>query len=94
MCFQWQRPEAPEPHGVTVWTIFPASTPYFDPSPAPFMVNYRVADLDSVLAALRAEGCTVDERTESSDYGKFGWVMDPEGNRLELWQPPAGAFPG
>ena len=94
LCFQWQRPEAPEPHGVTVWTIFPASTPYFDPSPAPFMVNYRVADLDGLLATLRAEGCTVDERTETSSYGKFGWVMDPEGNRLELWQPPAGAFPG
>jgi len=94
LTFQWQRPEAPEPHGVTVWTIFPASTKYFDPSPAPFMVNYRVADLDGVLAALRSEGCTVDDRTETSEFGKFGWVMDPEGNRLELWQPPAGAFLG
>ena len=94
LSFPWQRPEAPEPHGVTVWTIFPASSPYFDPSPAAFMVNYRVADLDGVLAALRAEGCTVDERTETSSYGKFGWVMDPEGNRLELWQPPAEALPG
>ncbi len=94
LAFQWQRPEAPEPHGATVWTIFPASTQYFDPSPAPFMINYRVADLDGVLAALRAEGCTVDERSEASEFGKFGWVMDPEGNRLELWQPPAGALPG
>jgi predicted enzyme related to lactoylglutathione lyase len=53
------------------------------------MVNYRVADLDAVLAALREEGCTVDDRTETSEQGRFGWVMDPEGNRIELWQPPA-----
>jgi predicted enzyme related to lactoylglutathione lyase len=92
--FRWQRPKAPEPDGVTVWTIFPGTPTYFDPSPAPFMINYRVADLDAVLAALRAEGCTVDARTEASEFGKFGWVMDPEGNRLELWQPPAGAFGG
>jgi predicted enzyme related to lactoylglutathione lyase len=52
-----------------------------------------VRDLELVLAALRTEGCAVDERTETSEYGKFGWVMDPEGNRLELWQPPAGALP-
>ena len=54
------------------------------------MINYRVADLDAVLAALRAEGCAVDARTDASEYGKFGWVMDPEGNRIELWQPPPG----
>jgi len=51
------------------------------------MINYRVDDLDAVLAALRTEGCSVDEKTEESEYGKFGWVMDPEGNRVELWQP-------
>ncbi|HBK55801.1 MAG TPA: glyoxalase [Xanthomonadales bacterium] len=76
--------------GVTVWSIFNADSSYFDPSPAPFMVNYRVEDLAGLLAALRAEGCAVDERTEDSEYGKFGWVMDPEGNRVELWQPPEG----
>jgi catechol 2,3-dioxygenase-like lactoylglutathione lyase family enzyme len=48
----------------------------------------RVEDLDTVLDALRREGCEVDERTESSEYGRFGWVADPEGNRLELWEPP------
>jgi predicted enzyme related to lactoylglutathione lyase len=77
----------------TVWSLFPEASTYFAPSKAAFMVNYRVPDLDRVLAALRAEGCAVDERTETSEYGKFGWVMDPEGNRLELWQPPAGALP-
>jgi len=72
----------------TVWSIFPASTPYFEPSSAGFMINYRVEDLDQVLAALRSEGCQVEERVESSEYGRFGWVLDPEGNRLELWEPP------
>lgn len=63
---------------------------YFAPSRASFMVNYRVEDLEAVLAALRAEGCEVAEETE---FGKFGWVLDPEGNKIELWQPPAGQLP-
>lgn len=88
--FRWHDPEAPEPHGATVWSIFPDSSNYFDPSPARFMINYRVADLDGLLAALRAEGCQVDEKVEASEFGRFGWVMDPEGNRVELWQPPPG----
>jgi predicted enzyme related to lactoylglutathione lyase len=74
--------------GTTVWSIFPADTTYFDPGASPFMINYRVEDLDAVLAALRAEGCQVDDRVESSEFGRFGWVMDLEGNRLELWEPP------
>jgi len=80
--------------GVTVWSIFPASSTYFDPSRAPFMINYRVPNLAAVLEALRAEGCEVDERAETSEFGSFGWVMDPEGNRIELWEPPRGRFPG
>lgn len=54
------------------------------------MINYRVADLHALLAALRVEGVQVDEKVEESEYGKFGWIIDPEGNRLELWQPPDG----
>ena len=91
LAFRWHRPEALEPEGATVWTVFPESSDYF---PAPFMINYRVADLAAVLAALRAEGCAVDERTETSEFGKFGWVTDPEGNRIELWEPPPGRIPG
>ncbi|MBK8068104.1 MAG: VOC family protein [Rhodanobacteraceae bacterium] len=86
--FRWHTPERPEPEGMTVWSIFPPDTRYFDPSPAPFMVNYRVDDLHAVLAALRAEGCRVDDKVDESEFGKFGWVMDPEDNRIELWQPP------
>ena len=52
------------------------------------MINYRVDDLDAVLAALRSEGCEVDAEIEESEFGRFGWVMDPEGNKLELWEPP------
>ncbi len=74
--------------GMTVWSPFGASTEYFAPSGAPFMINYRVADLGALLAALRAEGCNVVDKTEESDFGKFGWVVDPEGNKVELWEPP------
>jgi predicted enzyme related to lactoylglutathione lyase len=73
----------------TIWSIFDSANTYFDPSPAPFMINYRVADLPSLLLLLRSEGCAVDEKTEDSEFGSFAWVMDPEGNRIELWQAPA-----
>jgi predicted enzyme related to lactoylglutathione lyase len=76
--------------GGTVWSIGAAAEQPFAPGRAPFMVNYRVADLDALLRALRDEGCQVLEQTQDTDYGKFGWVIDPEGNKVELWQPPPG----
>ena len=88
--FRWKGPANPEGGGTTVWSPFAADTPYFAPSTAPFMVNYRVEDLHAVLAALRAEGVQVEDKVEASEYGKFGWVLDPEGNKVELWEPPAG----
>lgn len=94
MTFHWNDPEGHAGEGATVWSVFPATSKYFDPSPAGFMINYRVADLDRVRAELKAGGCEVDDRVEESEFGKFGWVMDPEGNRLELWEPPPGRFPG
>ena len=90
LTFQWHDPAAPTPDGATVWSVFDAGSTYFAPSTAPFMINYRVEDLHAVLALLRAEGCQVDDKVEESEYGKFGWVMDPDGNRVELWQPPPG----
>jgi predicted enzyme related to lactoylglutathione lyase len=60
----------------------------------PLHDNYRVSDLTAVLAELRGEGCAVDDRIEESAFGRFGWVQDPEGNRVELWEPPAGTSPG
>lgn len=76
-----------DPGPVIVWSPFPADTKYFEPSRAPFMVNYRVRDLAAMLAQLRAAGAVVDEKVQEEPYGKFGWAMDPEGNRFELWEP-------
>jgi len=87
--FHWQAPGRSEPDGgVTVWSVAEASSSSFEPSAAPFMVNYRVDDLHAMLAQLRAAGCAVGDKVDDSEYGKFGWVMDPDGNRVELWQPP------
>lgn len=74
--------------GMTIWSPFAQDTDYMAPSTASFMINFRVDDLDALLAVLRTEGCNVLERTETSEQGKFGWVIDPEGNKVELWQPP------
>lgn len=89
--FSWRDEADPERGGTTVWSLFPADTKYLEPSKAPFMVNYRVRDLAAMLAQLRDAGVQVDEKTmEDPGLGKFGWAMDPEGNRFELWEPPAG----
>ncbi|MBK8233677.1 MAG: VOC family protein [Candidatus Eisenbacteria bacterium] len=88
--FRWADAEGKPTNGTTVWSIFPPDGKYFAPSQSGFMVNYRVDDLASLLQTLRDEGCDVLEKTEDSEYGRFGWVMDPEGNKIELWQPPVG----
>jgi predicted enzyme related to lactoylglutathione lyase len=88
--FRWAGDDNPSGTGTTAWSVVGESASAFAPSRAPFMVNYRVADLKALLAALRAEGCEVDDKVDSSEFGDFGWVMDPEGHRIELWQPPAG----
>ena len=88
--FSWADDEGRPVGGTTVWTIAEAGGDFFAPSEASFMVNYRVADLHELLGALRAEGCTVLDEVEDSEYGRFGWVIDPEGNKVELWEPPPG----
>jgi predicted enzyme related to lactoylglutathione lyase len=88
--FAWADAEGRPTKGTTVWSIGTAGSDYFAPSQSTFMVNYRVEDLAALLQALRSEGCQVLEKTDDSEYGKFGWVMDPEGNKVELWQPPPG----
>ncbi|MBS0321316.1 MAG: VOC family protein [Proteobacteria bacterium] len=88
--FTWTDADGKPTGGMTVWSIGKAGSDHFAPSNAPFMVNYRVDDLDALLRALRDEGCNVLDKTDDSEYGKFGWVVDPEGNKVELWQPPAG----
>jgi len=89
VAFQWSD-DNPSGKGTTIWSPFKADTSYFDPSTSNFMINFRVEDLHGLLAKLREEGCAVEQRVEESEYGKFGWVVDPEGNKVELWQPPAG----
>ena len=88
--FIWEDANGQPMKGTTVWSIGRADGGQFAPSQSPFMINYRVHDLAALLEALRAEGCQVLEKMDDSEYGKFGWVIDPEGNKVELWQPPAG----
>jgi predicted enzyme related to lactoylglutathione lyase len=78
------------PDEMTVWSAFPQDTEYFGPPSQPLMVNYRVRDLDAMLAQLRAAGAEVEDRVDEYPYGRFGWATDPEGNRFELWEPPEG----
>ncbi len=85
--FDWTGEDGTK--GTTVWSVSPVGASNLAGSKANFMVNYRVDDLDALLQALRDEGCEVLEKVDDSEYGKFGWVMDPEGNKIELWQPPA-----
>lgn len=72
---------------VTVWSVFPTESEYFGTGSPPLMINYRVRDLDAMLAQLRAAGAEVEDRIEEFEYGRFGWARDPEGNRFELWEP-------
>ena len=88
--FAWTDAEGTPAGGTTVWSICGEGADQFAPGEAPFMINYRVEDLPALVTALRAEGCNVLERMEESGFGKFAWVIDPEGNKVELWEPPAG----
>lgn len=86
----WREDENPERRGMTVWALFEKHGKYFEPSRAAFMLNYRVDNLDALPEALRAEGVEIDPKREDYDYGRFAWIVDPEGNKIELWEPPKG----
>lgn len=86
--FHWRDADDPEKAGVTVWSIFPSSTKYLGAEQQTFMTNFRVENLAELLKALREEGVTIDPKVDESEYGKFAWITDPEGNRIELWEPP------
>ncbi|GAB4518919.1 MAG: VOC family protein [Parvularculaceae bacterium] len=85
--FKWREAENDKIVGRTVLGLFNTDTEYFNPSEKPFMINLRVDDLDGMLARLRAAGCAVEDKVEDYDYGRFGWVTDPEGVKIELWEP-------
>jgi predicted enzyme related to lactoylglutathione lyase len=88
--FTWTDAEGKPAGGMTIWSVAPETSDQFTPGDASFMINYRVDDLHGLVDVLRAEGCNVLDRIDESEYGKFAWVIDPEGNKVELWQPPAG----
>lgn len=86
--FLWKDKERPDEEGMTVWSLFDRDTRYYEPSQSSFMINYRVRDLNAMLTQLRSEGIEPVGGMEESEYGRFAWVMDPEGNKIELWEPP------
>ena len=88
--FSWSISAGEPTGGSTIWCVSALDSDTFAPSTAPFVVNYRVEDLRALIAVLKTEGCNVLDKIEDSEYGVFGWVMDPEGNKVELWQPPEG----
>jgi len=85
--FGWREKDNPSEEGATAWTPFPESTTKFG-SGRSHMINYRVDDLDAVLAQLRKEGVAVDDKRDDGPFGRFGWATDLEGNKFELWEPP------
>ena len=84
--FVWREHARPDEIGRTVWSVFPADTDCFGPTRPAFMINYRVRSLDRLLEQLRTKGIGVG-KVEDYDYGRFAWITDPEGNRIELWEP-------
>ena len=88
--FTWTDAAGNPTKGTTVWSIGAADGAHFAPSKSSFMVNYRVEDLHALVKVLKEEACNVLDKIDESEYGKFAWVVDPEGNKVELWQPPEG----
>ena len=82
----WREKDNPDKEHVTAWTVFPGNTKYFEPGQA-FMVNYIVDDLDALLERLRKEGVKIDPKRQDESYGRFAWIYDADGNKIELWQP-------
>jgi len=87
MSFDWSERGNANSKASTTFGLFSYKSKYFDPSTSQFMINFRVKDLHKLLAQLRADGVTVMEKIEEADYGKFGWIMDIDGNKIELWEP-------
>ncbi|MET4675643.1 MULTISPECIES: VOC family protein [unclassified Luteibacter] len=87
--FRWDDGDGNPINGTTVWSISSGADEQVSDGHT-FMINYRVDDLHSLIAVLREEGCDVLDKVDDSEHGKFGWVIDPEGNKVELWEPPAG----
>jgi predicted enzyme related to lactoylglutathione lyase len=85
--FEWREADDSTKKGSTAWNPFPDKTKYFEPSEKDFMINYRVENLEALVAQLQKDGVTVVDKIEDSPYGKFVHIMDVEGNKVELWEP-------
>lgn len=85
--FEWRLADDPAQKGYTQWSPFKDTTKYFEPSAKEFMVNFRVENLEWLVEQLRKEGVTILDEIETFDYGKFVHILDPEGNKIELWEP-------
>jgi predicted enzyme related to lactoylglutathione lyase len=85
--FEWRQAEDPSKKGSTQWSPFAETTKYFEPSAKDFMINYRVENLEVLVKQLKAEGVTITDQIEASEYGKFVHIIDVEGNKVELWEP-------
>lgn len=83
----WREKDNPDSEQMTVWSIFSADTKYLEPSHASFMVNYIVDNLDALLERLQQAGVQIDPKRQDESYGRFAWIYDPDGNKIELWQP-------
>jgi predicted enzyme related to lactoylglutathione lyase len=83
--FEWRDVQDSDRKGLTIWSIFPQDTKNFGSSNSALMINYRVDDLEALLKALEAEGVEIDPHREDGEYGRFAWITDPEGTRIELW---------
>ena len=90
--FEWRDSDNPGKKGYTVWSPFKKTTDYFQPSQKEYMINLRVENLENLLEQLKKEGANVVGEMETFEYGKFGWVIDPEGNKIELWEPVDSEF--
>ena len=88
--FEWRQGEDPTKKGSTQWCPFPETTKYFEPAAKEFMINYRVSNLEALVEQLKAEGVTIVDNIEASEFGKFVHIMDIEGNKIELWEPNEG----
>jgi len=85
--FEWREAEDPTKTGSTQWSPFDENTKYFEPSTKDFMINYRVENLEALVAQLQSEGVTIADKIETYDYGKFVHIIDVEGNKVQLWEP-------
>lgn len=85
--FEWRQGADTTKKGFTQWSPFSEKTTYFEPSEKDFMINYRVENLEALVKELKKEGVVITDTIETFDYGKFVHIMDPEGNKVELWEP-------